>query len=526
MNTAFLIEDHKGAHNLELTGLGRINVFCGKNNSGKTTIVESIGTKGKHSPGLELTNQDKKDITNLCLAKYSEVTDRRNIGILDTESSREFQRASNAYANRLRNALESVFENTVTYLSIIKAMTSKTRQLGQEADRRVIKDALNNFRHELNRQLTQRIPNPTSFYIPAERRISSCNTDVKYNIALSNSGDNIISCIHNLCNSRPDSEDHRYLEELNQAFHIVTGGYSFRTEIVNRNSNDFIDLIFNSDSSSEWLTYRSMGRGLRDTLIILYHYIVNECEWLLIDEIEAHIHPEMQRRLANYLKDNGDKCVLITTHSSVFLSPVFADKVYCCRIADDDISVTEVTSRTEVLSNLGYSPADNLLADAVVLVEGPSDSAFYEEFFAKAGLYPKYNIRFWPIGGDTMYHSDLSLFADTENTMAIIDKDPKSSKARRKFMQECESLGIPCIRLSDGYAIENYIPLDSYLNVFKGQIDQGISRLDKRKKVEKQIGFNPKRSLRKLANETDLEHFMDTDLSDAIDALKPILGLA
>src|SRR5688572_30142204 len=40
--SSLLLRDHKMLKKVELHDLGRINVICGKNNSGKTTILESI----------------------------------------------------------------------------------------------------------------------------------------------------------------------------------------------------------------------------------------------------------------------------------------------------------------------------------------------------------------------------------------------------------------------------------------------------------------------------------------------------
>lgn len=36
------LKEHKGITEVKLARLGHINVFCGKNNSGKTSLLEAI----------------------------------------------------------------------------------------------------------------------------------------------------------------------------------------------------------------------------------------------------------------------------------------------------------------------------------------------------------------------------------------------------------------------------------------------------------------------------------------------------
>ncbi len=49
------LHNHKGIKRIELSKLGHINVFCGKNNSGKTALLEAIQDPSKRSTGRKLT---------------------------------------------------------------------------------------------------------------------------------------------------------------------------------------------------------------------------------------------------------------------------------------------------------------------------------------------------------------------------------------------------------------------------------------------------------------------------------------
>jgi len=81
----------------------------------------------------------------------------------------------------------------------------------------------------------------------------------------------------------------------------------------------------------------------------------------------------------------------------VFLNTELADRVFTCRLLPDGVRVENTTNRAAVLTELGYSIADNLVSDLVVLCEGPKDKPVLEEFFHKMGLTDQFNIKLWPL---------------------------------------------------------------------------------------------------------------------------------
>lgn len=50
-----------------LSGLGKINIVCGKNNSGKTSLLEGINLKEKSEEGRKLKTRDIDIIFNAAL---------------------------------------------------------------------------------------------------------------------------------------------------------------------------------------------------------------------------------------------------------------------------------------------------------------------------------------------------------------------------------------------------------------------------------------------------------------------------
>jgi AAA15 family ATPase/GTPase len=65
MFTNLHLGQHKGLTSGWLRNLGRINIICGKNNSGKSTVLEAINFTFSSSPALQLTNSELDQIFKL-----------------------------------------------------------------------------------------------------------------------------------------------------------------------------------------------------------------------------------------------------------------------------------------------------------------------------------------------------------------------------------------------------------------------------------------------------------------------------
>jgi predicted ATP-dependent endonuclease of OLD family len=248
-------------------------------------------------------------------------------------------------------------------------------------------------------------------------------------------------------------------------------------------------------------------------LIILYFAIASEHDVVLIEEPENHLHPDIQRRLFSFVRDCANRQFFLSTHSSVFLNTQLADRVFLCRF-DESVSVHNATNRAAVLSELGYSIADNLVSDVIVLCEGPTDKVVIEEFFLKAGVQDKMNVKIWPLGGDIMDQLDLSVFRESYKVIALIDNDPGSSSVRKRFLEGCSKLGIECHRLQR-YALENYLSLRAIKEVM-GEPPNKIEELDFDKPIAEQLGYQVKRNGGRIAKVMSLEEISDTDLSEFI----------
>ena len=74
MFTHLKVETHKGLDECVLRDLGKINIICGKNNSGKSTLLEVISNKSSRTVGRlfgdnELEELSKIGHQNLCASQ-------------------------------------------------------------------------------------------------------------------------------------------------------------------------------------------------------------------------------------------------------------------------------------------------------------------------------------------------------------------------------------------------------------------------------------------------------------------------
>jgi hypothetical protein len=134
-----------------------------------------------------------------------------------------------------------------------------------------------------------------------------------------------------------------------------------------------------------------------------------------------------------------------------------------------------------------------------------------EEFFQKMGLLDRSNIKVWPLGGDIMDQLDLSVFQQSHQLIALIDRDPGSSVVRKRFLKKCEALKIPVTRL-ERYSMENYFSFSAVASVMNGQMPSSVTALEPDKRVSDQLGFELKNVGGRIAKEMKLEDIIGTDL--------------
>ncbi len=161
------------------------------------------------------------------------------------------------------------------------------------------------------------------------------------------------------------------------------------------------------------LPLESYGTGLHQLVILCAALAMHDDHIVCIEEPEIHIHPELQRKFLRFIAEETNHRYFITTHSNVFLDAQPDVAIY--HVTHDGTKSTmarvDASSRArDVLADLGYKASDLLQANCVIWVEGPSDRVYLNKWLSLAapelveGIH--YSITFY--GGKVLGHFTAS----------------------------------------------------------------------------------------------------------------------
>lgn len=505
MITYLIAKNHKALKQAQLNDLGRINIICGRNNSGKTTLLESLCGKGKFGVGKTVTGNEEWLLE-----------------LFKTQSAQFTNPAPQISTEWFSKYLKKIADNNViwfsdqkeTIIAEIKKSKKAHHVLGRHGD------DIFHFMPILDAFFSKATNYYNPILIPPKRRIEfKSNIDMTQEITPS--GDGLINKLFFLKNQDLESKNYSIYKSIYETFHCITNS---KFNVVPNKENK-IELFYQTESN--WIPADACGLGLTDVLIIVTVLNVLDSNVFFIEEPENHLHADFQKKLLSYLTKLKSKQFIITTHSATFLNTDIIDKIFYCS-NNGEIKISDQTSKSEIINSLGYSVTENLVADLIVLLEGPSDIPVIKEMLKWVGVLPHKNIKYWPLGGDIMASLDLSVFAERRNVISIIDSDPGSSAQRTRFKRNCKANQIYCKKLNR-YSIENYFTIEALRETFPNQIPSRITEILPMVPVDSQVGFTSKNKTIKtkksqIIQKMSLADIEGTDLKDFLNYAKKILN--
>lgn len=489
--------DYLGVRDVRFAGLGHINVVAGRNNSGKTTLLQAIWGQPRKNGApvndnveaiVSLTEDDVDRLVRemqgkLAPQRIDEIRERLKAEIVPRNpwSSSEREEFAETVVESLRGLNVPLAEETVTALAGV-CRRHLIDALPEVADRTRV------------------------LYVPPKRALETRGKPALGQGARAD-GPFVLAHLFSAKNQPPGSPLREAFASIERAFEEITDGTRFDISMA---KNGELALQF-SANGRDWVHAEASGLGFQDLLILLYFLTSGDYSVLLIEEPEAHLNPALQRKLLAFMASREDKQIFLTTHSNVFLDNTFVDTVYFVTYEDGEVRVRDATSRAFILDDLGYDVADNLVSDVVVLVEGPTDIPVYRELLRKLGVLERAQVRFWPLGGDIMSQLDLKVFMEWSQLVAVVDGDPGSERVRSRFAAQCDAYGIPVRRL-ERPAIENYFTLEALKQVYGEKALSGVASLDPKSSLRDQIKFDVKKRNREIAKAMRWEDIEGTDL--------------
>lgn len=479
-----------------------INIIIGRNNSGKSALLDMVQQACKKTP--EFNPQDCPPGKSATLVYSAEIEEEIAKYVFPPGVQSGNVRGDNSWvAGRKYLGRRITFSQTNGPQNNQRAMhIPEIGNMFSSADGQRLMEA--NLENHLRDPLTSR----PFRRLAAERDVTPEGHSGE--IDPQPSGRNVTSLIHNVSNKATFDRsliDVSLLQALNE---IIEPDYSF-SAILSRLRDDNRWELFLQEEHKGLIALSASGSGLKTILCVLANITVlpkvgNKTLGNFVfgfEELENSLHPALLRRLLLYLRrrilaENG--LIFLTTHSNVaidmFATDGNAQIIHTVHRAGEParaIVVSEYLHRRNILDDIDVRASDLLQSNDVVWVEGPSDRTYINHWI---GLLTKNELRegthyqcvFY--GGKLLAHLSaeapdeteafVSIFRVNRNAAVIIDSDRKReddelSVTKLRIIEEIQRQG-GFAWVTSGREIENYLPVESINAAAEVQSGKSLER--------------------------------------------------
>ncbi len=481
-----------------------INIIIGKNNSGKSSLIDLVQFIVNPNRAFIETGRDKST---------SGVFITHNLTEDDIASA--FRKRDRASRNPKENDFEygKMFIDTGYVYSIDEGNNKKYLK--------VEKDYLNVFLPHIESLLSRMqkpFINKVFCNITAERDIvpEKRNKEMYF---LPN-GIGATNYVHQIISRKGKNFniiEKELLEEINK---IVKPDIEFTRILTQDDDNEIWELLF-EDQEKKRIALSKMGSGLKTVLLVLLNLIVRpkieekkKSDYVFaFEELENNLHPALQRRLYQYIIDYREihsSYFFLTTHSNIvidaFSSYKYAQMMHVTNDKNKSTTTTifEYHEKDKILNDLGIKASDLLQSNGIIWVEGPSDRNYLNRWIEltdsrlKEGFH--YSIMFY--GGRNLANVSLDydwinkeiipLLKINKNAFVVIDRDGASeitplNETKERIRNE---IGEDNCWVTAGREIENYLSNETIINWLKSvyEFDANLKN-DMDSKLEDNIVF-------------------------------------
>ncbi len=468
----------------------RVNLIIGRNNSGKSSLLDVIATiasgeysfdestwRGTKNPEIVFESLVS---TEAARQTFPQGTSGGRIGINHWEYGKQ-------YIGRKIKWTHNGNRNGATLIECDDdGLQPSLNQSGDYAKR-----LPNNMQIFLDGKIFRRLL--------AERDILP-ESSLEGDITISTNGNGLTNAIQSFINWSTLPSDLVEKDMLAGLNTIFAHDASF-TDIVcqfHKASNQWE--IYLEEEHKGRIPLSQSGSGLKTVMLVLaYLILIPHLEKKPLsayvfgfEELENNIHPALLRRLNDYIYQASvehDFVYFLTTHSNVlidqFSKQADAQIIHVTHNGESSVCTTAKTyvENNGILDDLDVRASDILQANGIVWVEGPSDRIYMNRWIDlwsggefKEGTH--YQIIFY--GGRLLSHlsaevpenveKSISILNANRNAIILIDSDKRSQQAsvnatKKRINEEFENLGAFCW-ITKGKEIENYIPSTAVDSLF------------------------------------------------------------
>lgn len=517
------IKDIRCIKEVNIQNISDINLFIGKNNSGKSTIIEALNLAHEailrnakvtlpkefvrigvtdRNPEIRLTFSpnsieakklfdsalDKMeyrggDIENLQLALREIITKYLKIQVVIIFIK------SDEYGSNVTWGKPSIDESPSNILSAAAIIRTKGVGGFQAKSVSVI------FKDFIFLEF-KKLAHATFKKIPDIREIESSERK-DFNLS---TGKGLVENLFNLKNLQ-DKKKRKFVSDLQKDFQNITDE-KFSFDLYQDTDTPAIKrMIVSTDlKKDEELNIEDLGMGSRELLILLNFISLFKESNIGIEEPEIHFHPEYQKRFFSYLKKHANyygNQFFIATHSHILFNENKTGASYVLRSIDDKTSSCSQVNYADdgdikkVLDEIGLGLSDFYFYNGLFFVEGKDEEEAFN-IWARFLSIEKLDLRDRGINFIVMEGArNMRYFAESKVLekisafdipyLIVIDRDEKSKKEIMALRRNYENLVVLEKREFENYLIsedifKEYIK-DNYPDYFDNNSEEEINMM-------------------------------------------------
>ncbi|WHX62774.1 ATP-dependent nuclease [Peribacillus frigoritolerans] len=459
-----------------------INIFAGRNNTGKTALIEAI---------YNLVNGNLTDVNLVDIEDSSHFVMKISI---DEEELRDLN--SNVQLDFIIVSVESLildmtynFKESKTSINSITGIINGTTKLlysnysrWKGESREYISYAYYSpvegetsisFRPQVINNLISLLKKKIVF-ISGTRNFPKIET-AKLQESISSDGTNLNSFLFTLHNN-----DEMNFDKIRNTFKQIFTDVTSVTTPVNADNLTNISLYF--DGSREQIPLYNCGSGFTHVLLLLCVLYTKENSVVLFDEPHVFLHPSAEKAIYDLINDTDYHQYFLTTHSPILINYPFDKQVFHVKKENGFSNYSGLNAMQELLSEIGVNNSDFALSDKVLFVEGETEEAIIPIILSHFGMKQiGYNYRILKMNGTgnefskksamTRHKEKLDLILRGISTSPIpykilIDSDEKSDAKIKEIEEKYgDNVFILERRELENYFLDCYEELSHVINI-------------------------------------------------------------
>lgn len=427
----------------EIQRLEYVNLFIGKNNCGKSSVLDVIGSACQISYRNQLPQTPA-----MMLAGYR-INEESIRDSVDNVIPQLDYRAKNSMLKHVGHIL---------WLQLEAHGFTSGAWYTQAYDPH-LNESIQEDRADWKRYSQRGVDSPPTHSrfakISAERNILPERASDKPQLSPDGTGaTNVIRSIINNKNYDEQLIEVTLLDALNKVMGNDAQFNSIRVQEVRvgKEAGDTVWEVFLQEKGSTRFPLSQSGSGLKTIILVLLNLLVlpvieNKQEFFFaFEELENNLHPALQRRLFDFIYDyavTNKTYIFLTTHSHVAINMFFGKEHTALYHVIKEGHASEIKpienylDKVEILDDLDVKASDLLQANGIIWVEGPSDRVYIKrwlEVFGGNDIQEGRDYQFAYYGGRLLSHYSaedeakdlINILLINRNSAIVMDSDKRS----------------------------------------------------------------------------------------------------